>query len=238
MKKWLKKIAARRTLQQRTDADRARIASYLAGHPVRRLQIGSGKNVRAGWLNTNYEKSYLTEQENLIWLDATQPFPFGAEAFDIVFSEHMIEHVSYPMGRKMVQECFRVMKPGGTIRISTPDLHFLLALFEREKTDVQSRFMDFHIAKWMPDLVGDTAIKETLVLNSFIRRWGHLFIYDRETLARLLESAGFESMRFMKVGESGIPELQNLEAGPSRMDPVFYQLQTIIIEADKPANAA
>ena len=62
-------------------------------------------------------------------IDITKKFPFVSSTFDYVFSEHMIEHIKYQDGLKMLNESFRVLKPSGKIRISTPDLQFLLDLY-------------------------------------------------------------------------------------------------------------
>ena len=44
---------------------------------------------------------------------------FPENHFDAVHSAHVIEHVHDPM--EMLQECFRVLKPGGTLVILTPN---------------------------------------------------------------------------------------------------------------------
>ena len=67
-------------------------------------------------------------------LDVTKPFPFQSGIFDAVFSERMIEHIPYLAGRSTLQECFRVLKAGGMIRISTPNLHFLIDLYDHPAT--------------------------------------------------------------------------------------------------------
>ena len=45
----------------------------------------------------------------------------------------MIEHLKYSDGQNMLKESFRVLKPKGKIRISTPDLQFLIDLTKRKK---------------------------------------------------------------------------------------------------------
>src|SRR3954451_18626949 len=92
--------------------DKGIVDRYLARHKVRKLQIGCGDNLHDGWLNADL----FPRSASVIHLDATALFPFGDESFDYVFSEHMIEHVPYEQGLRMLSECHRVLKRGGKIR--------------------------------------------------------------------------------------------------------------------------
>ena len=97
-----------------------RIHAYLRTHRVRKLQLGAGGNVHPGWLNTDIA-DYKREHE-IVYLDARKPFPFPDASFDLVSSEHMIEHLSYPEGLHCLRECLRVLRPGGVVRLATPSL--------------------------------------------------------------------------------------------------------------------
>ena len=102
------------------------IKKYAASHTVRKLQLGSGDNYLKDWLNTDlYPRS-----KDYICMDATRQFPFGDSTFDYLFSEHLIEHFTYEAGEFMLKECYRVLKSGGKIRISTPSLEQLAGLFK------------------------------------------------------------------------------------------------------------
>jgi ubiquinone/menaquinone biosynthesis C-methylase UbiE len=59
-----------------------------------------------------------------IIVDVTRRSPFVDNTFDFIYSEHMIEHIPYVGGRAMLEESYRVLKPGGTLRIATPDARF------------------------------------------------------------------------------------------------------------------
>jgi len=48
----------------------------------------------------------------------TAPFPFPAEQFDAVVLSHVTEHLSHPM--RVMDEVFRVLKPGGLIYLECP----------------------------------------------------------------------------------------------------------------------
>ena len=102
--------------------DRQLVKKYLSQNDIRKLHIGCGNNILDGWLNSDY----YPHSAAILHLDATQRFPLGNDEFDYIFSEHMIEHVSYLQGLQMLIDCFRILRTNGKVRISTPDLSFLI----------------------------------------------------------------------------------------------------------------
>ena len=82
------------------------------------MHLGCGPHVLAGWLNTDLHAI----RPDVVCVDVTKRFPFGDSLFDYVFTEHMIEHLCFADARNAITESFRVLKPGGRIRVSTPDL--------------------------------------------------------------------------------------------------------------------
>src|SRR5205823_1818504 len=102
-----------RTVPRRLQRRRL-IDGYLREHGVRKLHLGAAENVHPGWLNTDLH-SYGHGGE-LVYLDVRKPFPLPDASFDFVFSEHMLEHLTYEEGQQCLGECLRVLRPGGTIR--------------------------------------------------------------------------------------------------------------------------
>ena len=103
---------------------RSKIDQYLANARLAKLQIGSGHNLLAGWLNT----TLYPFEPGTVFLDASRPFPLPADSLDYVFSEHVIEHLEFDEAALMLSECFRTLKAGGRIRLATPDLKQIIAL--------------------------------------------------------------------------------------------------------------
>lgn len=209
--------------------DRKIARAYLERHDIRKLQIGAGHNLHAGWLNTNWFPIRFI-QRDYIFLDAGQPMPFPAATFDYVFTEHMIEHVPYLTGQAMLRECFRILKPGGKLRISTPDFAFLIDLMKPGLSPLQQSYIDGARSS-LPDGVPTTP---ATVANNFVRDWGHQFIYDKATLTGCLAAAGFVNITPFEVNQSDDPQLAGIDHA-DRMPEGFLALESMVFQAQRPA---
>lgn len=207
------------------------ISVYLEKEDVRRLHLGSSNNFMKGWLNSDLmpHNGFDSNANAYIYLNATKPFPLEDNTFDYVFSEHMIEHISYPEGGMMLQECYRVLRPGGKIRIATPDLEVILGLYSSAKTPEQKEYIAWITDRFLPNI---DEYNEVFVINNAFRNWGHKFIYNREVLKDLLERTGFKEIKTYSVGESEDANLMNLEAHGRRMkNEPMNKFETMVLEA-------
>jgi predicted SAM-dependent methyltransferase len=206
-----------------------RIDAYLRTHADRKLQLGAGGNVYEGWLNTDVFD--FKRKDDVVYLDARKPFPLPDASFDMVFSEHMIEHLTYADGLHCLRECRRVLRPGGRIRVATPSLDRLISLYEREPTALQRRYVQWAVDSFVEDA---DAYLPGFVLNNFLRDWGHRFVYDSQTLRHALESAGFVDVEECPVGRSRNPELAGLERHLDAAAADFNEFETMVLEARRP----
>jgi predicted SAM-dependent methyltransferase len=191
-----------------------RIARYLETHKTRRLHLGAGENVLPGWLNADLHDY---GRGDLVFIDAREPFPLPDASFDEVFSEHMLEHLTYAEGQNCLRESLRVLRPGGRIRIATPSLERLARLYGGG--ELEARYVRWAAKTLDPEV--DVPLPG-VVINNFFRSWGHRFIYDPQTLRHALESAGFVGVEEARPGE--------LEGHLAEV-PEFNELETIVLEA-------
>ena len=60
------------------------------------------------------------------------PLPFNDDSFDIVFSKSVIEHFYFP--ERLIQEVYRVLKPGGLVITMCPDWEFNIRIYFEDYT--------------------------------------------------------------------------------------------------------
>jgi len=158
------------------------------------------------------------------------------------FSEHVIEHISYPEGAYMLEECFRVLKPGGVLRVGTPDLAFLVNLYREDeaasqsRTQIEQEFLEYFLANEIKDRETNAPVDfDTYLINKFVRAWGHEFIYDEKSLRHMMTTLGFAGITRCEVMESQHQALSDLE-NIDRKPPGHIALETIVMEATKPTR--
>ncbi|MCP9489424.1 MAG: methyltransferase domain-containing protein [Solirubrobacteraceae bacterium MAG38_C4-C5] len=141
------------------------------------------------------------------YLDLERPLPFAARTFAFAFGEHVLEHLAERTATVLLCELRRVLRPGGVLRLTTPDLRKIVALYEDRNPVVAladyARFLDEQTAK--------PHERPCQVLNDYMRLWGHLWIYDEEDLNARLYAAGFERVTRHETGHSDHPSLRHLE---------------------------
>ncbi len=141
-----------------------------------------------------------------------KPLPFPDQSVDFIFTEAFMEHLTCNDGINLLTECYRVLKPEGVIRVSTPDLDYLIECYE------QNRFSEFANVGWFPQ-------SPCKFINEGMRLWGHLFIYDFNELISSFQKAGFFKISSKEWRKSNYKELENLESRPYHKE--------LIVEATK-----
>ena len=131
-------------------------------NPVNKnLHFGCGSVYFDGWDNVDLD-SPLADLN----LDLTQPLPFADASVSYMFSEHFIEHVTRKQAVDFLVECRRILRPSGTIRVSTPNLRFLIAAY-----------LALEVREWGELWQPATPCS---LMNEGMRSWGHQYLYDAE----------------------------------------------------------
>jgi len=202
---------------------RRAISAHLQANREPRLQIGSGPLGIPGWLNSD-----LISAD--IYLDVARPLPLPDASFAYVFGEHLIEHISEERSARLLADLRRVLRPGGVLRLTTPDLQKIIAIYE-DRNPVVSRA---EYARFLDRETGKRHERACQILNDYLRLWGHRYVFDEEDLTAKLEQAGFTDVRRLEPGESPHSALRGLERhGGSEW---VNRAEAMCIEASRPGG--
>ena len=209
-----------------------KILDYIKTNQIAKLHLGCGNSIVNGWLNTDIRITEDRLKNGVVFLDASLPFNIPDNSFDYIFSEHMFEHLTYKGGKNMIKECYRILKPGGVIRISTPDLEFLIDLYLHPEKEINKAYIEFDAKRTkQPE-------DPIYAINHFHTDWGHKIVYDQKSLTNLLSQSGFKNIYRCEVGKSEYYYLNNLENHHKHFEELgcsydFNKLQSMVIEAQK-----
>ena len=226
-----------RTLPSAKQLTSRTVKEYLALCNPKILQIASGPDYAAecyrNWLNSDLENPPCCEEGIYsIYMDLNQDFPLPSDSFDYIFSQQGIEHFTYNRGIQILRECFRVLKPGGIVRIETPNIVYFIDNYRANDKPVAKAVHEF--AKHF-----DSPPTHLTSLNAIVRHWGHLYLYDVETLADLCRACGFVNVHEVEMGETDVAAFQAAIAfNPgSNPDPWFIEC-SFALEMEKARSAA
>lgn len=183
--------------------------------PTVRLHAGSGGHVIEGWINIDVDADPTVG----VAADLGRSIPFRSGSVDFIHSEDFVEHLDAEPGLEFLREAYRVLRPGGVMRIATPDLRALV-------TEVYLGRNETHL-RWCSEFL--EAEGPCAALNMHMRMNGaHRFIYDEEHLRRTLEGLGF-SVKRVRYNRSEHPELRFLELRDFGL--------SVYLEATKPLSS-
>ena len=154
-----------------------KLRRYFAQYPVRKLHLGCSRQILDGWLNTDM----FGFIESVSYLDVTQPFPFGDASIDYILTEHMIEHIPLESAIAMINECHRVLRAGGKIRISTPDLERIAGLYGRSLDERDETYIREVVDHWANRKIYNPCMAVNLIFGH-----DHKFLFDFATMASVL----------------------------------------------------
>jgi predicted SAM-dependent methyltransferase len=165
------------------DRDKGRQAA-----PVR-LHVGSGQAPIAGWVNIDIQPLPGVDRV----LDVRRGLPYDGVA--AIYGEHFLEHLELEEGLACLVECRRALASDGILRLSTPNLDWVLA-------------SHYRYGRWAEE---GEAVSDCFRMNRAFHGWGHRFLYNRQALDAALRAAGFAKITMHRYGESDVPELSGLE---------------------------
>lgn len=195
------------------------------GFSTVRLNLGCGLAVTKGWVNIDGSlnalvapmpsllhvlmyrltgaKRYYSQQEYCRLLrdhvfvhhDLSKGIPLKDDIADYIYSSHFLEHLYRKDANNLLNECHRVLKKDGVLRISVPDLEYAVKLYfiGKKQETLQNYFFveddESHYAR-------------------------HKYMYDFEMLSALLREIGFRNIQRCEFQKGAVPDIDILDNRP------------------------
>lgn len=200
-----------------------------------------------GLLTADRQKNIQAISPDIIVWDLRKGIPFPDESFDAVYHSHFLEHLPRNAAPGFLNECRRVLKPNGVLRVAVPDLMKNVRLYldtvddpsEHEKaiesmfdqmvrTDISGARRQPPIMRWIENKVrgGAEGIGER-----------HKWMYDAISLKRIMESLGFSEIHEKTAGGSAIGNWAKFRLDLNS-DGSEYKPESLYLEACKTLSAS
>lgn len=155
------------------------------------------------------------------WNFGKRALPFSSNSVEVLYTSHVLEHFPRWKAQEIVKETFRVLKPGGLIRVIVPDLEVLcrrylltFGLPIDNLTPAQRAPLDataFNLLFYTKDHV--TSTKASLDMR-IAGLFPHMYNYDFLDLSKLLSTAGFSSVERLTYRTGRCPDIEKLDNNP------------------------
>jgi predicted SAM-dependent methyltransferase len=151
------------------------------------LHLGCGPNYLDGFVNIDANPMNRLD----LWLDVRNGLPYRSNSIDSIYSTHMFEHFFDGELRRLLRECFRVLRPEGGIRLIVPNLSSAIKAY----TDRDSAWFADTFPHHFNSLGGR--------FSNFVFCDGqHRTAFDFTYLDEMLRSAGFDDAIESNEGQS------------------------------------
>jgi SAM-dependent methyltransferase len=159
-------------------------------------------------------------------VDISRPLPFDSETAELIFAEHVIEHVPYLDGMCFLSECKRLLAAGGVLRLAFPDV-------TRIVTQAQAETMANYIRERRVQQAARTDLEQRARAYRFIMLGsGHRACWTRDTATAAALAVGFVAVDAPNYGESfASPYLRGIDG--HHLTSSVAELETTVLELRK-----
>ena len=171
------------------------------------LEVGAGnKKGENGWTSID-----VTKECDIFW-DLRKGLPFPNESISRIYSEHFLEHLSFKEGQRFLDDCLRVLLPGGMFSICVPNAKIYIEAYLSDRTLDNNQFFGYKPAY-------NNTTKIDYVNYTAYMDGHHKYMFDEENILMILRSIGFSKVR--------------LRSFDPRLDQVARQHESIYAEGVK-----
>ena len=178
-----------------------------------KYNLGCGTHLYTDFLNIGYWRNLepnglykdLNGTINTLMLnyDLTKGVPAKDNSLDLTYHSHMLEHLTYLEGIDFLKECYRTLKPGGTMRLLVPDIELWINAYTSKK--------QFFFDEYRKVLDKEIYYTSGSIFMGMLHNHGHKCGYDFETIEWLLIKLGFSEIKRTLYADSDIKDIQIIE---------------------------
>ena len=151
-----------------------------------KLHLGCGKRNFPGW-----EHIDAGNFEHVTSHDVTK-LPYPDNSVDIIYASHLIAYFDRTEIKNVLREWKRVLKPGGVLRVATPDFKAMAKLYVKNKSCTLDSFLGPLYGKWGEVTIdtGSRCGQDSIQVKPPIY---HKTVYDLYSIMEVLIIAGFKT---------------------------------------------
>ncbi len=185
-----------------------------AGAAELKLNIGCGISGIKGWVNIDNSPTILLSRLPLgrqifrtpLWprdvrrVDVRKRIPFPDSLVWCIYCSHAFHHFTYEESKSVARECFRVLRPGGVLRIVVPDLGIRVRKYLADTADPMASH------SFISGIAPAAHISEIFHPGAH-----HKQMFDARSLVHVLQEARFPAPEVRTFGSSRISEIAEIE---------------------------
>jgi glycosyltransferase involved in cell wall biosynthesis/predicted SAM-dependent methyltransferase len=155
-----------------------------------------------GVANSRIEYDKMTQNVQLA--KKIKPLPFSDSTVDVILTQHMLEHYSREEGIEFINECKRMLKNGGLLRIAVVDAKYVSALYISDNLG------------GLMDIAVEQSRDEAESFYKMVME-GHNTVYDERALVGELVKLGFENVKKVSafISQSEVITKQTVSLHPT-----------------------
>jgi predicted SAM-dependent methyltransferase len=184
----------------------------LAKHPLVRRLLASMRFIEK-------DKSEIPWSSKIFIHDIRKPLPFPDGSASAIYASHVLEHLYFEEGTRLIREAFRVLSAGGILRVVVPDLNSIVQeyLGERPFGQLSGEFgslrpadrVNHRLLMHSPNSPSGNLLYR--IYNSWQDFHSHKWMYDSDSLIALFQAAGFADAQSRGCRQSRIEDVDKIE---------------------------
>ena len=163
-----------------------------------------------------YRVASFYKKNNIRYANAAKKIPLEDNSVEVVYSSHMIEHLTKSEAKSFLKQSYRVLNKGGIIRLAVPDLRRKAQEY-LEDGDADKFVYETHM--WYPEI---TSLFQKIYIFLTSPRH-HLWMYDFNSMSKLLKECGFNNIVSLEPSETTIPNPGKLNLKERSWDSFYVE---------------